>query len=373
MAAITNSHGWGAEGDVESVYLKTLVEVVKAGSLSRAAESLCVTQPAVSRRIKFLEEQYGCALLDRSGNQVRPTDAGRMVFQKAKALLEIEAELEAGLHRLEGKTRLSFSSTPAFGTAHLPEILRTFMKTCADTADLKFMLLTPNETIQGLSEGLFDVAVLEGVTLFDPSAFAAFPLPDAEMVFTSSETLGVPSPATSIEALLDIPLFARREGCCSRILLERGLKGIGLGLQSFKKVIVLDDIHLLINSVLAGQGTAFFPRDLIGEHLGAGRLKAHSIQGFDHFRKRTLLVNQRDGVHGPLAQFVAAVLLHFGLSSVDLATPLIDQEGGEKSGVRPTELVVCSMSGCTPEPQLPTGRPTKTARLSPFAAPSSQR
>ncbi len=43
---------------MESLYLKTLVEVVRTGSLSRAAETLHVTQPAVSRRIKFMEDQY---------------------------------------------------------------------------------------------------------------------------------------------------------------------------------------------------------------------------------------------------------------------------------------------------------------------------
>ena len=58
---------------MELLYLKTLVEVVRTGSLSRAADILCVTQPAVSRRIKFLEDQYGYELLDRSGHRLRPS------------------------------------------------------------------------------------------------------------------------------------------------------------------------------------------------------------------------------------------------------------------------------------------------------------
>lgn len=312
---------------MESVYLKTLVEVVKAGSLSRAAEILCVTQPAVSRRIKFLEDQYGCTLLDRSGSQVRATEAGRMVYQKAGALLDIEAELEAGLQQLEGKTRLSFSCTPAFGSAHMPGILRDFMLMCVDTADLKFLFLSPNETLRGLGEGIFDAGVVEGATLFDPTSFSTHPLPEAETVFMTSSDLAFPSTGTLIDSLLDIPLYTRREGCCSRMLMERGLKGIGLSLSSFRKVIILDDLHLLIQAVLAGEGLSFLPTDLVQEHITAGQIHLHRIPGFDHSRSRTLVVNDRLGSEEALGQFVNAILAHFGLSLGKGATRPLPKPG----------------------------------------------
>jgi DNA-binding transcriptional LysR family regulator len=64
---------------LESIDLKTLVEVVRTGSLPRAAESPHVTRPAVSMRIEFMEEQYGCPLPDCAGNRMRPTRAGEGV------------------------------------------------------------------------------------------------------------------------------------------------------------------------------------------------------------------------------------------------------------------------------------------------------
>lgn len=312
---------------MESIYLKTLVEVVRTGSLSRAAETLCVTQPAVSRRIKFLEEQYGRVLLDRSGPQVRPTEAGRLVVQKAEALLEIEADLEAGLHRLEGKTRLSFGSTQAFGIAHLPKILKNFMLTCGETAELKFMFLSPSELLQGMSEGLFDIAVLEGASLLD-STVASYALPEADIVFFSAPSLGLSSPEASIEALLDKPLFTRREGCCSRILLERGLKGMGLDISAFKKVIILDDLHLLIQTILEGGGVSFLPLDLLGDHLAAGRIKAHFIPGFQHARQRNLVFNHGEGSPAALAHLLAIILEYFSLSTNGLKPNPVANHGG---------------------------------------------
>jgi DNA-binding transcriptional LysR family regulator len=349
MTVITNGHE--PQGvSVESVYLKTLVEVVRTGSLSRAAEILCVTQPAVSRRIKFLEDQYGCSLLDRSGPKLRPTESGKMVFQKAKALLEIEADLEAGLHRLEGKTRLSFSCTPAFGTAHLPAILKDFMLGCADTADLKFLFLTPDETLRGLGESIFDIGVVEGATLFDLTSFVAFPLPTAETFFMTNLAPGVPPPGETIDTLLDIPLFTRREGCCSRMLLEHGLRGLGLDLQSFKKVIILDDLHMLSQAVLTGEGTAFLPSDVVGDHLAAGRMTAHRIKGFTHSRTRTLVVNQKEGVHDSLARLTSTILSHFGLPGQDLSRRPMDQAESAIAASPEVHRPLCP--GCTPLPDL---------------------
>lgn len=302
---------------MESIYLKTLVEVVRTGSLSRAAEILHVTQPAVSKRIKFMEDQYGCALLDRSGAQLRPTAAGRLVFEKAESVLEIEADLVSGLHVLSGKTRISFSCTPSFGVAHLPAILREFMLACADGADLKFMFNSPQQILDGLTKGRFDLAVMELCECFDLSDHDVFPLPGDEMVFVSKPTIGIPSPDTSIETLSDIPLFTRHEGCCSRILLEDNLKAVGHELRDFRNVVVLDDLHLVVQAVVEGEGIAFLSRDVLGEHLAAGRLKAHYVPGFKHARQRALVLNRGGSLDGPSASFVTALFNHF-----DVRVPL---------------------------------------------------
>jgi LysR family transcriptional regulator, transcriptional activator of the cysJI operon len=298
---------------MESVYLKTLVEVVKTGSLSRAADVLCVTQPAVSRRIKFLEDQYGRPLLDRSGPRLRPTEAGMLVYRKAETLLEIEDELVAGLHRLGGKTKISFGSSPAFGIAHLPAVLREFMLACGDTADLSFVLQTPEQVRDGLEEGLFDVAVVEMCECFDLSAYRSFPLPEDEMIIVTAPGLNVPSPETTVDALLDIPLFTRKEGCCSRTLLENNLKRVGRDIQEFRRIIVCDDLHMVVQAVLQGDAVSFLSRDILAGHLEAGRLKAHHVPGFQHTRSRALVLGRPDTPDGPLGRFVATLFAHFSL------------------------------------------------------------
>lgn len=298
---------------MESLYLKTLVEVVRTGSLSRAAEMLHVTQPAVSRRIKFLEDQYDCELLDRSGPLLRPTEAGRLVYDKAQSLLEIEADLVSGLHRLDGRTRISLSCSPSFGIAHLPTILREFMLASRDAADLKFIFNTPEQSVRGLKDGMFDIAVMEMCARFDLSSYETFPLAGDEMVFASAPGLAIPEVTADLEALLATPLYVRREGCCSRMMLEDNLAGVGRHLHEFKKVIVFDDLHFIIKALLDGVGVAFLSRDVVIDYLAAGRLVAHYVPGFTHQRERALIINHTATFAGPLRDFVAAVFAHFSL------------------------------------------------------------
>ncbi|MGZ4431629.1 MAG: LysR family transcriptional regulator, partial [Gaiellales bacterium] len=64
--------------------LQTLAAVAERGSFSAAAESLGVTQPAVSQQIRTLERDLGAVLIDRSGRRMRLTERGEVVHRYAR-------------------------------------------------------------------------------------------------------------------------------------------------------------------------------------------------------------------------------------------------------------------------------------------------
>ena len=241
---------------MESVYLRTLVEVVKAGSISKAADTLCVTQPAVSRRIKFIEEQYGYPLLDRSGQTLTPTNAGKLVFEKAVKLLEIERELLSGLKSMRENKSIAFICTPTFGVVHLPTIMREFMMEYNDLADLSFMFDNPGKIVEALRDGMYDLAVVEHCESFDFSDLTTVALPGDDMIFASSPALAIPAGTIGLEALFAQNIFVRKDGCCSRILLEGNLRAIGRELSDFKSFVVLDDLHMIIQLTREGRGVS---------------------------------------------------------------------------------------------------------------------
>lgn len=275
---------------MELSYLKTLLEVVAIGSFSGAAEILCVTQSAVSRRIKFLEEQYGRLLLDRSGTTLQLTEAGTVVAEKAKRLLEIERELLTDLHLMEeGKRELTFACTPAFGIAYLPGVMQRFMQMDDDMNGMKFMFDTPDNILRGLQEQHYDLAVLDHCACLDLGEFKTVELPADDMMFISSPSLRLPSPAASLDDLLSKTLFSRKEGCCSRKFLDLNMAKIGRSSSEFAGTVILDDLHLIVQSVVNGNGVAFISHGVVANELAEGLLIPHYLEGFEHQRCRKLV------------------------------------------------------------------------------------
>ena len=295
---------------MESIYLRTLVEIVKSGGISKAAEVLCVTQPAVSRRFKFLDEQYGYPLLER-GNSLRPTEAGRFVIEKAEKLLAIENELLAGLLSICGKMKISFCCTPAFGICHLPKILRDFVLHYTNQVDLKFVFETPENIVKGLNEGSVDLAVIEHCDCFDLTDYVVQCLPDDCVIFLSSPDSGISTPVTQLEQLLDKILVTSNHGCCSRIMLEKNLKLLGRDLREFKKIIAFDDLQIAVKIVRDGEGISFLSRDLVSDCLAGNALLEHRLAGFDHVRKRSLVFSNKCARNACLEHFAETVYSHF--------------------------------------------------------------
>ena len=284
------THGAGLSL-MESSYLKTLIEVARTGSLTKAAETLYITQSAVSRRVKFLEEQYGVPLLDRSGAVLTLTAAGQLVLGKARKILELERELQVKLDQLEEKKGLAFACTPAFAIVHLPEILRDFMLAQSECANLKFIPDLPGKIVAGLKNGLYELAVIEHCQCFDLSEFETAPLPGDEMVFAAAPALGLPGTEVTMDQLFAHTLYSRDEGCCSRTLLENNLRNQNRLTDEFRRIVVYDDLHFIIDALLRGQGVAFISTDLIRAHIETRRLKEYRVAGFTHQRKRTLIYN----------------------------------------------------------------------------------
>ncbi|TBL82143.1 transcriptional regulator CynR [Hafnia alvei] len=108
--------------------LRALLSVVKHRNFTRASEEVCLSQPALSQKIKQLEEQLGVALLDRSHRIVRPTDVGEVYLEHARRALN---ELEMGYRAIHDVQDLSRGSlrvgfTPTFSAYLIGPLFKRF-------------------------------------------------------------------------------------------------------------------------------------------------------------------------------------------------------------------------------------------------------
>lgn len=82
--------------------LRAFVEVVRQGGFTQAAKTIFLTQSAVSKAVRQLEEELGVTLLDRNGHKSSMTDTGKMVFQRALRILAEQDDLKTELAELQG-------------------------------------------------------------------------------------------------------------------------------------------------------------------------------------------------------------------------------------------------------------------------------
>ena len=127
---------------MESNSLKAFLTIVDQGSFSEAADTLHLTQPAISKRLAALENQLGATLIDRSHRQLRMTDAGARLLPHARRIVDeihnARMALSADSATVEGE--LPIIASHHIGLHHLPNWLRRFTRNFPDVAlSLQFM------------------------------------------------------------------------------------------------------------------------------------------------------------------------------------------------------------------------------------------
>jgi DNA-binding transcriptional LysR family regulator len=146
---------------MDTQHLQAFVAIAESGSFSAAGERLHLTQPAISKRIALLEEQLKVPLFDRIGRQVLLTQAGILLLDKAKHILNEVTSAQRALADLKGEVtgKLSIATSHHLGLHYLPPHLRTFLNAYPNVKlDLHF--LDSEQAYQETLLGRFDLAVI---------------------------------------------------------------------------------------------------------------------------------------------------------------------------------------------------------------------
>ena len=139
--------------------LQAFLAVIRTGSFSQAAQSLFITQPALSRRIRALEEELGYRLLDRrkGARTVEPTQEGRIFAPMAENWLTLWEEAHA-IPRREETQIFRVASVGSVSTYILSPVLQRFLATGADS--LTFHQYHSLESYRYIERGEVDIAFI---------------------------------------------------------------------------------------------------------------------------------------------------------------------------------------------------------------------
>lgn len=148
--------------------LATFVAVMQTGSISGAAEKLYITQPAVSKRIKNLEDEFGTALFDTVGRSIIPTAAAYDLLPFVRRWLDDYEACKASLQHAKevASGRLVIGTSHHIGLHHLAPVLKRFIQTYP-AVQLEVRFVDSEEAHKAVLEGEISLAFLTLPPTFD--------------------------------------------------------------------------------------------------------------------------------------------------------------------------------------------------------------
>lgn len=146
---------------MEVAQLRAFLAVADNGSFSQSAERLHLSQPAVSKRIRALEEDLGVRLLDRIGRRIQLTAAGATLLPRARRILADLDDIETEIRDLTGRVAgvLEIATSHHIGLHRLPPLLRRF-DSVYPAVRLEMHFVDSEEASELLERGSAEVAVV---------------------------------------------------------------------------------------------------------------------------------------------------------------------------------------------------------------------
>ena len=287
--------------------LEVFRAVCEQGGFTRAAQSLYMTQPAVSHVIAELEKEAGCPLFDRISRRIYLTEAGRIFLEKARQILELHEELSAGFPALTGQAPLRIGSGITIANFHLPTILRR----CRRLDGFPSVRVTVDQAgriEEALLNSELDVALIEGVVRHPHLIRQPFSSYDMAAFCDPSHPLATRSPL-SLDDLLTAELLLREPGSAIRDAFDSALL---LRDRCAEPAWTSVNSPALAAAAREGLGVAVLPACLTEADVAAGRLVRLEVEGLTLRNQNQLVVHRDKTITPPLRLFMEAVTAEEG-------------------------------------------------------------
>ncbi|MGD1219318.1 MULTISPECIES: LysR family transcriptional regulator [Streptomyces] len=255
--------------------LRTFVTVHRAGSFTRAAALLGLSQPAVTSQIRTLERQLGRPLFLRQARGVTPTTIGDELAHKAAPHLDALVEItETGVDEDSSLRTLHLAGPPEFTAERALPALTELIGDDGQGLALRASFGNAEETLEGLAAGHHDLAI----TTARPrgALLTATPLCDEEHVLVAAPRWMARVGAGKLRrkgayALEDLPIVEVHE---SLPLVARYWASVFDSRPAASGTVVVPDLRAVLACAAAGAGLAVLPRYLCTEALESGDVVA---------------------------------------------------------------------------------------------------
>jgi DNA-binding transcriptional LysR family regulator len=290
---------------------RVFLEVAANLSFSKAAQTLFVTQPAISKHIKALEDQYKVPLFERKGNSILLTEAGRKLNEYLLQAAEIERRAEydfsilSSLSQAAGHLRLGASTTIALYI--LPSILSAFQQEY-NNVDIQLVNRNSEYILNALLTHEVDLGIIEVDNKITTVSY--IPFMSDEVIPVCSANSPLAGRSLTLKQLVKTPVALRERGSGTLNALLKSLSELHIKPSDLSVKIRLGGTEALKNFLLADQCLGFMPRPSIIRQLEEGDLVEVPVEGLHITRDFFFIRRKGTEDYGLTSNFISYALKH---------------------------------------------------------------
>jgi DNA-binding transcriptional LysR family regulator len=254
--------------------LHVFLAVARVLSFTRAAETLHMTQPAVTFQVRQLEEQLDTRLFDRHHNRVKLTDAGRLVQRYAERIFDTYGEMEAALRELKGAAggALVIGASTTVAEYMLPALLGTFRREHPDIG-VRLRVGNTESVVVMVEEGGVDLGIVEAPVTHRNLEVQPCRVDQLRLIVPPDHELAHRE-RVSLADFIDRPFICREEGSGTREVVMEYLGRAGYDRNVLRGCMELGSPEAIKGAVVAGMGVSVLSEAVVAKELALGQLVA---------------------------------------------------------------------------------------------------
>lgn len=274
--------------------LRILKAIASEGSFKRAADSLYVSQPAVSLQVQNLERQLDVPLFDRGGRRAQLTEAGHLLLgygEKILSLCQETCRALEDLQNLQGGT-LIVGASQTTGTYLLPRMIGMFRQKYPDVA-VQLHVHSTRRTAWSVANGQIDLAIVGGeipTELLEALDVVPYAEDELALILPPSHPM-VQQETIQKEDLYKLQFISLDSQSTIRKVIDQVLSRCGIDTRRLKIEMELNSIEAIKNAVQSGLGAAFVSVSAIEKELLMGVLHKSQMEEVVVTRILSLICN----------------------------------------------------------------------------------
>ena len=284
--------------------LHAYYETLQMKSISKAAQKLHMSQPALSMQLQALERELGYTLLHRTNRGVTATEEGQIVFEYVQNVLELLDDMD---NKLKKQAELKYSqillgTCPTLAEYLIPCSLYSFKEkyphTCIDQKTV-----ASREVIESLKNHMIQIGLINGTSKNPEIVCHELFTSDIHLVMSAKRSY-VDREWIQPEELYRLPFVLPTKSSRTRSLLQQELYPFGIDVNQLQTKLEFDYLESIKSLVVSGKGMAFLPYMAIKKELYTDMLKVIRIEGMDLKWRCSLIHLAKKQLHQTEKEFI---------------------------------------------------------------------